>query len=250
MAPWAMSVALNAFPHTRLAYSGTESHWVSLAAVEWTLEKVSSGRLMKTPTVSLTKAELASWYIRVRSSRRVSLGVAMSLRRPRRLRSPAHSGARSTWVNKPVSRLWAWLWKSISAPVRARGLSAKSHRARVAISCSFLREVLIRSVTSKPSGWAGSRTYTVRPRPSRRWPRTSGTISVEGSKQTMGPAQVRAVGITEPVVLNPPDPAKIRQCDPPNEPSKVRSGGVAPLPQVDRSRGLNGRAGTTSRSTR
>ena len=73
---------------------------------------------------------------------------------------------------------------------------------------------------------------------------------MEGSKQTMGPAQVRAVGITEPVVLNPPDPAKIRQCDPPNEPSKVRSGGVPPLPQVDRSRGLNGMACTTSRSTR
>src|SRR3954469_2899296 len=56
----------------------------------------------------------------------------------------------------------------MSAPVRARALSAKSHRARVAISCSFWREVLIQSVTSKPSGWAGSRTYTVRPRPSRR----------------------------------------------------------------------------------
>src|SRR5215207_10991165 len=40
MAPCAMSVALNAFPQTRLAYSGTESHWVSLAAVEWTLEGV------------------------------------------------------------------------------------------------------------------------------------------------------------------------------------------------------------------
>src|SRR5215212_4349069 len=130
------------------------------------------------------------------------------------------------------------------------GLSARSHRARVAISCSFLREVLIQSVTSKPSGWAGSRTWTVRPRPSRRCPRTSGTISVEGSKQTMGPAQVRAVGITEPVVLNPPDPAKIRQCEPPNAPSKVRSGGVPPLPQVERSRGLNGMACTTSRSTR
>src|SRR5215207_11658665 len=69
-----MSVALNVFPHTRVAYSGKESHWVSLAAVEWTLEKVPSGMVMKTPTVSLTKAELASLYIWVRSSCRVYLG--------------------------------------------------------------------------------------------------------------------------------------------------------------------------------
>src|SRR3982751_3593891 len=105
MAPWAMSVALNVFPHTRVAYSGKESHWVSLAAVEWTLEKVSSGMVMNTPTVSLTKAELASFYIRVRSSCRVFLGVAMSLRRPRRLRSPGYSGARSTWVSNQVMGL-------------------------------------------------------------------------------------------------------------------------------------------------